>query len=75
MKSPWDRLRSLAYRLPAQERGPVLDEIRFAERLSRPPVGITYGTYPDAAERRRRALLPRPNAYYPGARDYKVRSA
>jgi hypothetical protein len=67
---PFERLRILAYQLPAEERGPVLEEIRQAEKLTRPPVGIAYSAYPDVVERRRRALLPRPNAFYPGAHDY-----
>jgi hypothetical protein len=73
--STWDLLRRLAYRLPPEERRPVLDDIRFAERLTVPYPGIEYAAYPDAPERRRRALLPRPNQYYPGERDYKGRAA
>jgi hypothetical protein len=69
-RSPYERLRILAYQLPADERAPALAEIRLAEKLTRPPVGIAYGHYPDVLERRRRALLPRPNRYYPGSHDY-----
>jgi hypothetical protein len=70
MKSPWELLRRIAYRLPADERSVVLEAIRFAERLTTPPPGIEYAKHPDDLERRRRALLPRPNRYYPGASDF-----
>lgn len=76
MKSPFEVLRAAVYRLlSGDEREEVLEAVRFAERLATPPPGIEYAKYPDDLERRRRALLPRPNRYYPGDCDYKGRAA
>ena len=57
-------LRALAYlHLQSVERADALDCLRLAQWLVDPPAPIRYGTAPDLAERRRRALEPRPGDF------------
>ena len=68
---PIQVVRAWAYQLPADERAPLLSWLRFVERLTTPPRTVELGRFPDAQERRRRALMARPNPYFPGGPDYR----
>jgi hypothetical protein len=59
-----DLLRKLVYlHLKGDERRDAIECLRLAEQLTVPPREIVYGHFAALAERRRRALTPRPGDF------------
>jgi len=72
-ETPATALWCLSTTLPDQERHRARRWLIAAERALRPPRQDLPASGVTAQERVRRALLPRPNEFYPGAQDYAGR--